>query len=174
MATLGIDFERLDLRDALDLAILIEEEAKERYDEFAAQMETHHTPEAASFFRFMMGNEAKHEAELQARRAKLFGDAPRSVTRAMLFDVEAPDYDEARAFMSPHAALDAALRCEVKAHDFFVAALPRIQDPGVKALFAELRDEEVEHQNLVQKQIAKLPPESDARPDDWVDEPVAH
>ena len=28
----NIDFARLDLRDALDLAILIEEEAKERYD----------------------------------------------------------------------------------------------------------------------------------------------
>jgi rubrerythrin len=174
MATLGIDFEKLALKDALDLAILIEEEAKERYEEFAAQMETHHTPEAASFFRFMMGNEAKHEAELQTRRGKLFGDAPRTVTRAMLFDVEAPDYDEARAFMSPHAALQAAFRCEVKAHDFFVAALPRIQDPGVKALFEELRDEEVEHQRLVQKEIAKLPPQDDTRPEDWVDEPVAH
>lgn len=76
--------------------------------------------------------------------------------------------------MSARAALDAALRCEIKAHDFFVAALPRIQDPGVKTLFEELRDEEIEHQRLVREQIAKLPPESDARPDDWVDEPVAH
>jgi rubrerythrin len=174
MATRGIDFEKLALKDALDLAILIEEEAKERYEEFTAQMEAHHTPEAASFFRFMMGNEAKHEAELQARRAKLFGDAPRTVSRAMLFDVEAPDYDEARAFMSPQSALKAAFRCEVKAHDFFVAALPRIQDTGVKALFEELRDEEIVHQGLVQQQIAKLPPETDVRPDDWVDEPVAH
>lgn len=91
MAIRGVDFGKLALRDALDLAILIEEEAKERYEEFTAQMEVHHTPEAASFFRFMAGNEAKHEADLQARRAKLFADAPRSVTRAMLFDVEAPD-----------------------------------------------------------------------------------
>ena len=174
MTTRGIDFGTLALREALDLAILIEEEAKERYEEFAAQMEIHHTPGAAAFFRFMVGNEAKHEAELQARRERLFGDAPRAVSRAMLFDVEAPDYDEARAFMSPRAALQAAFRCEVKAHDFFVAALPGIQDPGVKALFEELRDEEVEHQKLVQAQIAHLPPEDAARPDDWVDEPVAH
>jgi erythrin-vacuolar iron transport family protein len=173
MATRGIDFEKLALRDALDLAILIEEEAKERYEEFTAQMESHHTPEAASFFRFMVGNEAKHEAELEARRAMLFGDSPRTVTRAMIYDVEAPDYDEARAFMSPHAALKAAFRCEEKAHDFFVAALPRIQDPDVKALFEELRDEEIEHQKLILKQIAKLPPEGGTRPDDWVDDPVA-
>ena len=44
----------------------------------------------------------------------------------------------------------------------------------MKALFEALRDEEVEHQKLVKKQIAKLPPEDAARPDDWVDEPVAH
>jgi len=173
MATRGIDFAALTLLDALDLAVLIEEEAKERYEEFTAQMEAHHTPEAASFFRFMVGNEAKHEAELAARRTMLFGNAPRQVSRAMIYDVEAPDYDEARAFMSPRAALDAAYRCETKAHGFFVAALPRIQDPDVRALFEELRDEEVEHQKLILKQIATLPPDSGTRPDDWVDEPTA-
>jgi rubrerythrin len=62
----------------------------------------------------------------------------------------------------------------VKAREFFVAALPRIEDPGVKGLFEELRDEEVERRSLVQKEIAKLQPENDARPDDSVDEPVAH
>ncbi len=173
MPTRGVDFATLTLMDALDLAILIEEEAKERYEEFTAQMETHHTPEAASFFRFMVGNEAKHEAELEARRSMLFGSAPRAVSRAMIYDVEAPDYDEARAFMTPHAALRAALRCEAKAHEFFVAALPSIHDADVRSLFEELRDEEIEHQNLVRQQIAKLPPEPDANPDDWADEPVA-
>jgi hypothetical protein len=97
----GIDFERLSLQDALDLAILIEEEARDRYVEFQHQMESHRTPEAAAFFRFMAGNEEKHRAELASRRAARFGDAPRRVTRAMLFDVEAPDYDQARAFMLP-------------------------------------------------------------------------
>ena len=33
----------------------------------------------------------------------------------MIFDVEAPDYDEARAFMTPRQALEAALRAEKKA-----------------------------------------------------------
>ena len=174
MATRGIDFATLTLKDALDLAVLIEEEAKERYEEFTAQMEAHHTPEAASFFRFMVGNEAKHEAELAARRSMLFGNSPRTVSRAMIFDVEAPDYDEARAFMSPHTALDSAYRCETKAHGFFVAALPRIQDPDVRALFEELRDEEVEHQEMVQAAMAKLPPESKVDPNDFADEPVSH
>lgn len=172
MAT-QIDFARLSLVDALDLAILIEEEAKERYEEFAAQMEQHRTPEAAAFFRLMALNEAKHGQELLERRVRLFGDAPRKATRAMIFDVEAPDYDEARAFMSPRQAMRAALRSEVKAHGFFVAALPALQDPEVKALFQELRDEEVQHQALVKAELAKLPPEGGLSDEDFVDEPTA-
>jgi erythrin-vacuolar iron transport family protein len=169
----GIDFTRLSLQDALDLAILIEEEAQERYQEFAHQMQTHDTPEAAQFFTYMAANEAKHGADLAARRQMLFKNAPRTVTRAMLFDVEAPDYDQARAFMSPRAAMQAALQSEEKAFAFFAAALPHLGNAEVKALFTELRDEEVVHQNLVRAELAKLPPDSDVRPDDFADDPVA-
>jgi len=34
-----LDYSKLDLQDALDIAILIEEEAKERYEELATQLE---------------------------------------------------------------------------------------------------------------------------------------
>ncbi len=168
-----IDFDQLSLKDALDLAILVEEEAKERYEEFVDQMEAHHTDEAAGFFRFMAKNEEKHGTELAERRQRLFPGAPRSVGRAMLWDVEAPDYDEARMFMSARKALEVALRCEEKAHAFFVAALPRLKEPDVKALFEELRDEEVEHQELVKQQLAKLPPDDPTDPEDYADGPVA-
>ena len=171
-STKGIDFAALSLQDALDLAVLIEEEARERYEEFADQMEVHHTPEAASFFRIMAGNEEKHRSELAARRRERFGDAPSSVTRAMLFDVEAPDYDEARAFMTVRAALGAALRSEEKAHAFFVAALPQLKDADVCTLFDELRREEVEHQELVRRELAKAPADPDLSADEFADEPV--
>ncbi|HEY3399046.1 MAG TPA: ferritin family protein [Geothrix sp.] len=172
MAT-RIDFAGLSLMDALDLAVLIEEEAKERYEEFAAQMDQHRTPDAARFFRLMAVNEAKHGQELAARRGQLFGDVAPMVTRAMIFDVEAPDYDAARAFMSPRQAMKAALASEVKAHAFFVAALPALKDAKVRALFEELRDEEVEHQTLVKAELAKLPPDSGLSDEDFVDEPTA-
>ncbi len=173
MATRGIDFKALTLKDALDLAVLIEQEARERYEDFAAQMDQHRTPQAAGFFRSMAENEAKHGAVLAARRAQLFGDAPSAVTSAMLFDVEAPAYEEARAFMSPRQAMAAALASEVKAHAFFADALPVLQDAGVKRLFEELRDEEVEHQALVKAALAKLPPDSGLSDEDFVDEPTA-
>lgn len=173
MATRGIEFSNLSLMNALDLAILIEEEAQERYEDFAAQMEQHRTPEAAAFFRLMAINESKHGLELTARRAQRFSDTPRNATRAMIYDVEAPDFDAARAFMSPRKAMEAALASEVKAHAFFVSVLPSIQDPEVRALFEELRDEEVEHQDLVKAELAKLPPDSGLSDEDFVDEPTA-
>jgi rubrerythrin len=168
-----IDFSRLTLMDALDLAVLVEDEAKERYQEFADQMEVHHTAEAAGFFRFMVVNESKHGDELAKRRKALFGDAPRRVTRSQLWNVEAPEYEQARAFMTPRQALNVAMQCEVKAHGFFQAALPHLRDPDVKALFTELLHEEIEHQELVKKEIAKLPTAPEGDQEDFADEPVA-
>ena len=122
----------------------------------------------------MAVNETKHGEELAARRQMLFGDAPCVVTRAMLWDVEAPEYDQARVFMSARHAMEVALDAETKARAFFAAALPHVTDPEVKALFQELHDEEVEHQELVQQHMAKLPPEVPADPDDYADDPVSH
>ena len=147
MSVSGIDFSRLSLRDAFDLAILIEEEAQERYEEFAHQMEIHHTPEAASSSASWRRTRPSTAPGWRSSAPSCFGDAPRAVTRAMLWDVEAPDYDEARAFMTARQAMQAALQSEEKAHAFFVAALPQVDDPEVTALFGELRDEEALHQD---------------------------
>lgn len=172
MPVRGLDFATLSLQDALDLAILIEEEARERYEEFAAQMDQHRTPDAARFFRSMAVNEARHGEALSARRRELFGDAPRIVSGSALFDVEAPDYDEARAFMSPRQAMGAAMRSERKARSFFEGALPTVQDPEVRALFQELREEEVEHEALVKAELGKLPPDPAVDEEDFVDPPA--
>ncbi|MCU0231239.1 MAG: ferritin family protein [Acidobacteria bacterium] len=170
---MAIDFSRLSLKDALDLAVLIEQEAEERYLEFADQMTAHHTPEAEKFFRFMAVNEQKHGSELAARRAELFGDASSAVSPTMILDVEAPEYDQARAFMSPRAALTTALRSEEKAYSYFDRALPSITNADVRALFEELRDDEIHHIELVKAELAKLPPGEEPNPDNFVDEPTA-
>ena len=168
-----VDFSSLSLQDALDLAILVEEEAQERYLEFVDQMELHHTGEAARFFATMAANERKHGEELRAQRRSLFGDAPTRMRRAMLWDVEAPDYDQPRAFMSARQAMEVALAPETKAHEFFVQAIPHLHDPGVKRLFQELRDEEVLHQELVREAMRRLPEGKEPDAGDYEDEPVA-
>jgi rubrerythrin len=167
-----IDFAKLSLKDALDLAILIEDEAEERYREFVKQMEAHRTPGAARFFRFMAVNEANHGRELAKRRSELFGDAPREVDRSMIFEVEAPDYNRTRAFMSMQDAFELALDAETKAYNYFDRALPQIKDPGVRELFGELLQEEIGHMDLVKKVMANVPEEADFDPDDFVDAPV--
>jgi len=169
----GIDFSQLSLRDTLDLAIYVEEEAKERYEDFAKQMEAHHTPEVAEFFRFMAANELKHAEKLSAQRASLFGDEVPTADTSMLFDIEAPDFDAARAFMSVRAALDVALESEVKAYEFYDAALPDLADPEVNKLFTELREEEARHMELVKEIRAKTPEDDGFDPNEFVDGPAA-
>jgi len=169
--TANIDFTTLSAQDVLDLAILVEDEAAERYEELAHQLETHRTPEAAAFFRTMVRNEATHRARLLERRTRLYGDAPRAVSRAMLWDVEAPEYDEARAFMTVRQAMETALRSEEKAHAYFVAALVHVREPEVRALLEELRDDEVLHQEMIRREMARLEMEPEA--EDFVDEPTS-
>ncbi len=166
----GIDFRSLSLQDALDLAILIEEEAQERYETFTKQVGGRYPGDAADMFRMMAGNEAKHRADLVERRRQLFGDAPPRVTTSQLYDVEAPDRGSPRVFMSARQAMEVALASEVKAYEYFGAALPHVADPQVKALFQELQGEELQHQAFVKARLDKLPPGPDLEDSD-ADEP---
>jgi len=168
-----IDFNQLSLRDTLDLAIYVEEEAKERYDDFAAQMESTRTADTAKFFQFMAANEVKHAEKLAAQRNDLFGDEPSTADTSILFDIEAPDFDAARAFMSVRAALDVAMESEIKAYEFYDEALTKITDSEVRELFLELRDEEAKHQEMIKQTMAKVPEDDGFDPDDFVDEPVS-
>jgi rubrerythrin len=171
--SVDIDFSDLSIKDALDLAILVEEEAEERYRELADNLEFHNTNDAASFFRFMVTCEAKHGEELSAKRQELFGDQPVNVDRSMLWDVEAPGYETAKSFMTIQEALAVALAAETKAFEFFDGALPEVEDPEVRELFIELRQEEVEHMQMVRDQMKKAPEGDGFDAGDFADEPVA-
>lgn len=149
-----LDFSKLNLQDALDLAALIEKEAEERYLWFVELLGENYPGDAADFFRSMAGYERRHAEELAARRRSLFGDAPARITADMIEDVEAPDSGKPRANMSPRHAMNVAMESEIKAYEFFDQALPGIQDPEVRALFEELRDEEGEHQELLKARMA--------------------
>ena len=147
--------------DALDLAVLIEREAEERYIAFAEMIGSRYEGDAAAFFQTMSGYEAKHGKKLQERRTKLFANAPMRVKEEMVESVEAPDYGSPRPFMSTRHALEVALDSEQKAEAFYVSALAVIKDPQVQELFKELRNQEIEHQAMVQQQIAKTPGDMD-------------
>lgn len=168
-----IDFTTLSLQDALDLAVLIEKEAAERYQELADQLSMHHTEEAAEFFRLMVVNETRHGSELAERRKSLFGGAPSRVEQSMLWEVEAPEYEKVRVFMTVEDALNVALQSEEKAALFFSNAMPHLRDAGVRKLFEELHEEEIQHQKYVRNELARLPASKKVSVADNADEPVA-
>lgn len=168
-----LDLSKLSLMDALDLAKLIEMEACHRYQMFAAQLGRTGGYDAGAFFASMAENEAKHGQELEARREKLFGDTPARLTLDDLFDVEAPEMGAVQRSMSTRQAFEVGLEAEQKAHDFYDMALPGITDDDVRDLFIELRDEEIEHVEMLRNAMAKLPPEADAEIELDIDEAPA-
>jgi rubrerythrin len=121
-----LDLSKLNLMDALDLAILIEMEAYERYKMFASQLGRTGGYDPGAFFASMAENEAKHGSELAERRKALFGDAPARLTLDDLYDVEAPEMGAAHRGMSTLQAFEVGLDAEKRAHDFYDMALPGI------------------------------------------------
>ena len=168
----SIDFSALDLRDALDLAILIEHEARERYTELAGRVGGRYVGDASDVFTRMAGNEAKHAEQLQARRRELFGDVPRRVSASQFWQVEAPDQGDVRVFMSARQAFELAHDAEKRAFEFYEAAAEKVADPGARDLFLELRDEELTHRLAIERLMQELPAGPDLEEDD-ADEPAA-
>ena len=155
-----IDFSQLNLMDALDIAILVEIEAFERYTLFTNQLGHRYPDDAASVFRMMAVNEKKHADELSQQRKELFGDAPVVINKDALFDVEAPEISSPRWNMSPYKAFQLVLSSEEKAFAFYDEALSYVNNDEVHSLFSELRDEEAEHVRMIKEFISALPPEA--------------
>jgi rubrerythrin len=167
-----LDYSKLTLMDAIDLAALIEIEAFKRYTQFAERLGSRASDDAGAVFESMAVNEGKHGEQLAERRFALFGNEPPTVKLDDIFDVEAPDFGAPSMNMSPLKAYHVALSSEKKAFTFYDQALRYVDQPDVKALFAELRDEEADHVRMLEEIIAKLPPsaaidleDEDADPD---------
>jgi rubrerythrin len=164
--TTRLDLSKVTLMDALDLASLIEFEATKRYTEFAESLGSRGVDDAGAVFRSMAVNETKHCEEIAERRLALFGDKPAKVTLDDIFDVEAPDLGDVRWNMSALKAYQLALFSEQKAFAFYDEALEYVEQPDVRALFEDLREEEAEHVRMLVKIIAKLPPSAEIELED--------
>ena len=170
--TIQLDFSTLNLQDALDMAVLIEKEAEDRYLLLADQLGHRYPGDAANFFTKMARNEQRHGIEISERRRLLFGDAPSRVTTNMIEnDIEAPDPGKAIRYMSPRHALEVAMESEIKAYEFYNSILQFIQDDTVRELIKSLRDEEAEHQKLLNEQKARYADTLESDFDPEIDEP---
>ena len=77
---------------------------------------------------------------------------------------------DVRRDMSVMDAFKVGLAAEQKAYDFYNDSLPGVTDPEVRELFTELRDEEVEHVEMLEAAMAKLPASASEKVEFDVDE----
>jgi rubrerythrin len=150
--TLDIDFSKLDAQDVLDLAILVEQEAEDNYEQLASWMEADGKSEVAAFFAKMAKLEERHRAQITEQRQQLFGDAPARHSSRAVFEVEQPDYDDIGADITLEGAFELAMNAERKAGDYYGSALDYASDPQVIALFENLKKAEQDHMRLLQEQ----------------------
>ena len=143
------DFSRLDAQDALDIAIVVEDEAQLAYEHLAEWVAGDDNPEAAEFFTRMAALEKRHKDAIVARRSLLFGDAPPRHDEAAPWQAEVPDYEALGREVSLEDAFQVALDAETRAYDFYSGALEYIDEPQIVDLFEWLKKAEVEHKLLI-------------------------
>ena len=106
----------------------------------------------------MIGNEAQHARDLAARREVLFRAEPPHIDVSVLdAAVERPEVDDDELPGTAREALEVCLAAERRAGDFYARALRHISDPGVRAFFKGLMQEEADHAALLARAIAEQP-----------------
>ncbi|MCP4897011.1 MAG: ferritin family protein [bacterium] len=151
-----LDFSKLSAMDVLDLAIYVENEAEDNYEELVSWMKRQGNEEAASFFKRMAGLEELHRRQITKVRIELFGEAAPTTTNAHAWEVETPDFDAIPADVSLKAAYEIAIGVEIKAHDYYAGALEYATDPKMVSLLENLRDAELKHKALLEKEMGAL------------------
>lgn len=144
-------------------AYAMENEAAERYAEFADAMEVHNNLEVAELFRKMARIENLHAQQIRERMG--WHEVPAPASGAYRWDaLEAPetaDHGELHYLMTPHHALQIARINEERARRFYARLASAATDDAVRTAAEEMRDEEAEHVQLIDEWLARTPaPES--------------
>lgn len=152
------DLSGLDFVELLDVAILAEEEAAERYGEFADQMEQHHNVQAARLFREIQAREREHLHRLRETRTARSA-RPATIEPLHFFDpVEAPPYETAHYRMTPGHIFQVALAAEQRAAAFYKQLTEILDDAEAREMARECLQEETKHVEQVENEMRKLSP----------------
>jgi len=139
-------------------ALQMEQEAAQRYAEFADAMEVHNNLEVAALFRKMAAIERKHAAQIMAQMG--WKQAPEPSGKPSWDAFEAPETtpgDEVHYLMQPYHALELALANEQRAERFFARLVRAATQESVRKAARELQAEEAEHVALVRAWMKKVP-----------------
>jgi rubrerythrin len=162
-----------NLNDLLAVAYQIEIDAVERYNLLADQMETHNNPELVKVFRDLARAEGIHGEEIR-RLAGDFDVVTHAREIAKFQRSEGPEEADLAAthyLMTPWHALQLSLAGEKRALAYFTSIVETAKDPKVKAMAAELVEEEAEHVNLVHRLLRRYPQPDESWAED-MDPPI--
>ena len=155
-----MDLANLRVHELLDLAIHAEEEAAQRYGEYADQMETSRNLPAAGLFRQIQSREIGHLGRLREQRAR-WSAPPTQLQAPSFFDrVEAPSYEGASPEITPTHVYEVALQGEERACAFYQKLTDVIVDSEARELARALWTEELGHVEWVARELRALPPTS--------------
>ena len=143
--------------DFMVQAYAMENDARDRYTEFAEQMEVHNNPEVAQLFRKLARIEGLHAARIVKEMG--WRKPPSAAEAWMWRQSEAPESTpsgELHYLMQPYHALELALQCEQRAVSFFTGITRSIAPADVKRIAREMAAEEREHVRLIQAWMKKV------------------
>jgi len=150
-------------------AYALEQEASERYSEFADAMETHNNREVAELFRKLARIENRHaEQVLEEMGWASPPAAPHGGYKWEGFEApESGEVTELHYLMQPYHALQIALHNEKRARVFFEGLVKQARNAKVRKAAQELAGEEAEHVQLIEDWLKRTP-----KPDnDWAVDP---
>lgn len=144
-------------RATLLRAIQIEARNAGVYDSLAQLFEGYEDSVTA-IFREMATEERQHGAELEGRYRERFGCVP-SPTEEPKEVIEAPDLEDPEALifdsMTIVQALEAGLRAEQMAREFYTREASRTSDPELQRVYRELGEFEETHVRLLNNRLAE-------------------
>ena len=144
-------------RATLLRAIQIEARNGAVYDSLAQLFEGYEDSVTA-IFREMATEERQHGAELEKRYRERFGRVP-SPAEEPKEVIEAPDLDDPEALifdsMTIEQALEAGLRAEQMAREFYSREASRTSDPELQKVYRELGEFEETHVRLLNDRLAE-------------------
>ena len=145
------------VRSTLLRGIQIEARNAEIYMNFF-RLFAEYEDDVAAIFRELAAEERQHGVDLEKRYRERFGAVPTDVeeTRDV---IEAPDLEDPEAMifdsMTVEQALEAGLKAEQMAREFYGREKDRIDDPDLQELYRELSEFEEEHVRRLEERLAE-------------------
>lgn len=144
--------------DFMVQAYAMENDARDRYTEFADQMEVHNNREVAQLFRKLARIEGLHAERIVKEMG--WRKPPSAADAWMWRQQEAPESvpasGELHYLMQPFHALELALQCEQRAASFFTGITRSTAPADVKRIAREMAAEERDHVRLIQDWLKKV------------------